>query len=199
MPFAYVVNKNTSAGTLTDAAGNFSVKARAGDTLHFSYLGYGLTRVCTHEWEDSVKNAVLTLKVFLKPKSTELKPVIIHSNAITKEEKQLYEGRINEYKRGISAPLASPISAMYYSWSKKGKELKKLSVLYDQLLLEEVKQHRLSPEKVRLITGNDTLDVNDFMLHCYLPDQFVSSAPDYDLFLAVKNCYREYMISRRKN
>ena len=198
MPYAYAVNKNSSLGTLTDDAGKFSLNIHLGDTLAFSYLGYSVASIFTNLLKDSVKNSVLRVKVFLKPKVTELKPVIVSSHSFSKEIKETYEEKIGEYYRGISSPLASPISAMYYAWSKKGKELKKLSLLYQQLLVDEVKEHRISSEKIRSITGNDTLEVKDFLNYCYLPDQFVLSASDYDLFLAVKRYYREYMEMCRK-
>ena len=198
MPYAYAVNKNSSIGTLTDDAGNFSLNIRLGDTLAFSYLGYSVINIFTNLLKDSVKDSFLRIKIFLKPKITELKTMIISSHSFSKEIKETYEEKIGEYYRGISSPLASPISAMYYAWSKKGKELKKLSVLYQQLLEDEVKEHRISSEKIRSITGNDTLEVKDFLNYCYLPDQFVLSASDYDLFLAVKRYYREYMEMRRK-
>ncbi|MEK6615866.1 MAG: carboxypeptidase-like regulatory domain-containing protein [Bacteroidota bacterium] len=193
MPFAYVVNKNSSEGTLSDEKGFFSTNINLGDTLSFSYLGYGITKLFTHLLKDSVKNGLLNVKVFLKPKASELKPIIISTHSFTKEEKEYYARKADEYNRGISWPLASPITAMYYAWSKKGKELQKLSVLYQQVLIDEVKAHRLSPEKIRALTGNDTLDVKEFMNFCYLPDQFVVSASDYDLFLAVNRYYKQYM------
>lgn len=193
MSFAYVVNKNSSVGTLSDEKGDFSIRIKMGDTLSFSYLGYGITKLFTHLLKDSVKSALLNVKVFLKPKASELKPIIIATHSFTKEEKEYYERKVDEYNRGISSPLASPITAMYYAWSKKGKELQKLSVLYQQLLIDEVKEHRLSGEKIRALTGNDTLDIKEFMNYCYLPGQFVVSASDYDLFLAVNRYYKQYM------
>jgi len=194
MPFSYVVNKNSSSGTLADEAGNFSLTIHTGDTVIFSYLGYTVTKIFTHLLKDSVRNSLLTVKVFLRPKLSEFKPVIIYSHSITKEAKELYERRINEYHRGISSPLASPISFLYYTFSKKGKELQKLVTLYQQMLVEETKEHRLSSSNIRAITGNDTLDVKEFLNASFLPDQFVLSASDYDLFLAVKNCYKRYMV-----
>ena len=61
-----------------------------------------------------------------------------------------------------------------------------------------MKEQRISSEKIRAITGNDTLDTKDFLSSCFLPEQFVLSASDYDLFVAVKNCYRSYMEIHRK-
>lgn len=198
MPYAYAVNKNSGTGTVTDDGGKFSLHMRMGDTLAFSYVGYSVKKVFTHILKDSVKNGNLSVKVFLKSKTNELKTIVISPSGFSKEIKQTYAEKIGEYKRGISSPLANPIDAMYYAWSKKGHELQKLSVLYEQLLIDEIKEARLSPEKVRAITGNDTIDVKDFLNYCFLPEQFILSSSDYDLFFAVKRYYKGYMEIRRR-
>lgn len=199
MQFAYVVDKNSSTGMVTDDQGKFSMKIHWGDTLSFSYVGYSLAKLFTHSLKDSVKNGVLNIKIYLRSKITELRTIAINANGFSKEAKEMYARKIDEYNRGISSPLASPISAMYYAWSKKGKELQKLSFLYDQLMVDEIKEHRLSSEKVRMITGNDSLDVRDFLNSCYISDQQILYASDYDLFLTIKNYYSRYMEMKRKN
>jgi hypothetical protein len=193
MQFAYVVDKNLTTGIVADGNGTFSMHIHLGDTLCFSYVGYSLTKVFTHLLKDSVRNSVLHVRAYLKSKNNELKAVTITSHGFSKEQKETYQRKIGEYRRGISNPLASPIDALYYTFSKKGKELQKLSVLYDQLLIDETKEKRLSPERVRNITGNDTLNVPEFLNYCFLPDQFVTSASDYDLFFAVNKYYKRYM------
>ena len=191
---------------MTDEKGNFAMRIHLGDTLCFSYLGYSLTKVFTHLLKDSVENNSLLIKVFLKQKTNDLKTVVVTNNAFTKEQKGFYSRKVDEYKRTVASlvsigPMGGGlnIDALYYTFSKKGKELKKLSFLYDQLLINEIKERRLSPERVRSITGNDTLDVPAFLNHCYLPDQFVVSASDYNLFFAINRYYKEYIEGRKKN
>ncbi|TAL58383.1 MAG: carboxypeptidase-like regulatory domain-containing protein [Bacteroidetes bacterium] len=198
MQFAYVINKNSSTGMVANEKGNFTIRIHLGDTLAFSYVGYYVTKVFTHLLKDSVKNAVLNVKAGLKPKARELNPVIIIPHTFSKEQKETYQRKIDEYHRGIASPLASPISALYYTFSKRGKELQKLSFLYDRLLIEEIKESRLSAERIRSITGDDTLNVQLFLNYCFLPDQFVVSASDYTLFLSVSKYYKQYMEDRRK-
>ncbi len=193
MQYAYVINKNTTTGIVANEEGKFTLKIQPGDTLTFSYLGYFVTKVYTHTLKDSVKNAALNIKVYLKSKAKELNPVIVRPNSFSKESKEMYKRKIDEYHRGIASPLASPIDALYYTFSKKGKELKKLSFLYDQLLIDEIIEARLNPELVRVITGNDTLDVPTFLNYCYLPNQFVVSASDYELFYSIKKYYLNYL------
>ena len=200
MQYAYVINKNASNGIVTNDKGEFSLRIHIGDTLCISYVGYFMTTLYTCLLKDSVKNSVLNVKIYLQQKTSQLSAVVIASHSFSKEQKETYQRKIDEYSRGISSPLASPISALYYTFSKKGKELQKLSVLYRQLEVNERKESRLSPDRVRRITGNDTLNVNDFLNYCFLPDQFIFYASDYDLFLTIKKYYARYMeIHRRRN
>lgn len=198
MAFAYVVNKNSTTGTLTDEKGKFSIHIKLGDTLSFSYLGYSVTKFFTNSLKDSVSNSAMNVKIFIKPKINELKQVTIATHSFTKEEKEYYARKADKYKRGSESPLASPISAMYYAWSKKGKELQKLSVLYEQLLIDEVKEHRLSDQKIRELTKNDTMNVKAFLNSCFLPDQFIVNASDYELYSVVNKYYKEYVEMQRR-
>lgn len=200
MPYAYVVNKNSTTGTLSDEAGKFFIRIKLGDTLNFSYLGYSVTKFFTHTLKDSVKNSSLSVKIYIKPKVTELKQVTIATHSFTKEEKEYYGRKVDEYKRGFSetfgiGPTGAGLNldALYYAWSKKGKELQKLSVLYQQLLIDEVKEHRLSDQKIRELTKNDTMDVKKFLNSCYLPDQFIVNASDYELYSVVNKYYKQYI------
>lgn len=206
MQFAYVVNKNSTNGMVADAQGKFNLKIRLGDTLSFSYVGYTVTKVFTHKLKDSVKNSTLKINVLLKPKAKELNTVTVTTYGFSKEQKESYKRKIDAYKREASTPFVMNntgaglnIDALYYLWSKKGKQLQKLSLLYDQLLIDEIKEVRLNPERVRSITGNDTLDVKEFLNYCFLPDQFVVSASDYELYILVVKYYQEYTARKRKS
>ena len=84
MPYAYVVNKSTSSGILSENDGSFSMTIRMGDTISFSYIGYNLASLYTLLYQDSVRNGILKVTVFLKPKATELSTVIIGAPGLGK-------------------------------------------------------------------------------------------------------------------
>ena len=197
MQFSYVINKNTKTGTLADANGNFLIKANIGDTLCFSSLGYYISKLHTHELKNLIKNSTLEINIYLKPKFNELNTVMITAHSFSLEQKDLFRRKIGEYDRAISSAFSSPITALYYTFSKKGNELKKLSVLYDQLIIDELKEIRLSDEKIRSITGNDTLNVKVFLGTCNLPYDFIAYASDYELFTTIKKFYKQYMENQK--
>ncbi len=66
---ATVVIKGTSKGTVTDATGNFAIKAKKGDTLRFSFVGY--------EEEEQVVGDNNFFNISLLPNMEELGSVVV--------------------------------------------------------------------------------------------------------------------------
>lgn len=198
-PIAFViaVNRETDAGTMTDAGGRFEVGASLSDTIVFSYLGYEVRRIFTGNFKDSVKNNVLRLKVVLIRKVMNLQQVIIVSKEFTKEEKKYYTSKIEEYERFKSQGIASPITGLYMAFSKEGRSMKKLTEMYDQLLYDELLEKRLSDDKLRQISGDDRLDCKAFRNYCRLSEDFLTLASEYDLFEAVSKKYKDYKSGKK--
>ncbi|HEY4798359.1 MAG TPA: hypothetical protein VII99_04695, partial [Bacteroidia bacterium] len=163
-----------------------------GDTLHLSYLGYSVTKLFTAKLKDSVRNNSIIVKIYLKPRVNELPQVLVGAHTMSKEQRELYENRIGEYQRAINSAFSSPITALYYQFSKKGKEIQKLSELYQNELVQELKEKRLSAEVLRRVTGNENINVKDFLFHFPILDWYAQYASDYNLYYEVKQCYRQY-------
>ncbi len=198
-PIAFVLalNKNSQNGTMTDASGRFEVNAGSRDTLIFSYLGYEVRRICLATLPDSIKNNKLRLKVILQKKVQSLQQVIIMSTEFSKEEKKYYTSKIDEYERFKSQGIESPITGLYYAFSKEGKSLKKLTAMYDELLYEELLEKRLSDQKLRELTKDSRLDCKAFRDYCRLSDDFLRLASEYDLFDAVVRKYKDFKSGKK--
>lgn len=194
LPFAYVINKNAGHGVPTNEQGRFALHASVGDTISVSYLGFYNRSIAV---DSAAKRA--SISFFMQSKTQRLKPAMVFSTGWSKESKEIYASRIGEYQRGMDAPLASPITALYYAFSKRGKQLQKLSELYQQLLIDEIKESRLPPDLLRSVTGDPNLNTRDFLNYCFLPNSYVINANDYELLVAVKNCYKAYKMNREIN
>jgi hypothetical protein len=197
IPFVISMNKNTQNGTMTDASGHFELSAGKRDTLIFSYLGYEVSRISLLTFSDSVKNNSLRLKIVLKKKVLTLQQVIITSTEFSKEEKKYYTTKIDEYERLKSQGISSPITGLYYAFSKEGKSLKKLTEMYDELLYEELLEKRLSDQKLREVTKDDRLDCKAFRDYCRISGDFLTLASEYDLFEAVVKKYRDFKSGKK--
>lgn len=81
MPTVNVVNKNTKASTQSDFDGNYSIKAKAGDVLIFSFVGYTDISMTV--------GASAKMNVTMKGDAQQLGEVVVTSQGIKKEKKAL--------------------------------------------------------------------------------------------------------------
>lgn len=187
LPFAYVVNKNSGKGLLTDLAGHFKLTCKITDTILFSYTGKLPLKFCAATLVEMCNRNRGSLKIILHSKSIQLKELVIRSYSFSKEEKKYFERILNEPEPGIS----SPISALYYQFGKEGRQRQKLRTYYNAMLSDELARQRLSNDVIRKITGNDKLDYETIRRYCFMSDYFIITANEYDLFTAVKQCVKE--------
>lgn len=188
VPFAYVLNKNSSTGVVANMEAVYSVTGKTGDTIIFSYLGYHTQYIVLKPYKDSVKNNKLTLNVYLSQKQYELPTVQFIQNDFTENEKQYYSRIYNRPR----ATIESPISLLYERYSKRGKSLQKLDSLYEALLKEEYIKSRLNDAVLQRLTGNPRITVIEYRRKCYIPDYFVLNAKDYDLYSTINKCYKAH-------
>ncbi|MFT3793850.1 SusC/RagA family TonB-linked outer membrane protein [Flavobacterium sp.] len=81
MPTVNVVNKNTKAGVQTDFDGNYSIKAKAGDVLVFSFVGYTDISMPV--------GATSKINVEMKSDAQVIGEVVVTGQGIKKEKKAL--------------------------------------------------------------------------------------------------------------
>jgi hypothetical protein len=195
--YVYALNRNSDVGTMSDVKGWFDLAATVHDTLIFSYLGYEVKRVFLNKYKDSVRNNSIFIKVILIKKVQTLQQVIILSKEFTREEKQYYSAKIEEYQRFKDQGIMSPITGLYMAFSKEGKSLRKLTAMYDELLYQELLEKRLSNEKLRQVTGDEQLDCDAFRNYCRISDDFLVLASEYDLFEVVVRKYKDYKSGKK--
>ena len=81
MPFVNIIVKSTNESTTSDFEGNYNIKAKANDTLIFSFVGY--TRI-----EEPINNRSQINIQFLA-EFNQLKEVVVTALGIEKDEKAL--------------------------------------------------------------------------------------------------------------
>jgi hypothetical protein len=185
--FSYVVNKTSGQGTVTDIKGICNIKALVKDSLVVSHVGYQVQRVAISSWKDSIRNNTLKLRVVLFEKVYQMAPVVVRSFDFTKVEKDYY-------KRIAEAPapsVGSPVSYFYDMFSHEGKVKRKMQDIYEGILLEEMISERIDDDKVRKITGNPKMTLDSIRKICFIPDHFILSSSEYDLYKRINDCYTQ--------
>lgn len=187
IPFAYVVNKKSGLGEVSSSEGIFNIRCQQSDTLIFKSLGFVTLKICV---DDLLKMPLYAQqnKIILYPDIIALKPFVVTEPGLSKEEKKYYERHIYQLKPDIS----SPISMIYYHFSREGKSREKLQQLYERELYLEKYMKRmmvyLRYKKVNLAG----FDIADFSRYCPLTNEFVENANNYEFFFAVNRCYQTY-------
>jgi len=187
IPFAYVVNKKSGVGTVSSDKGYFEIKANLSDTLLISCIGYIARKIATKDIIE-LGSFIKHQGIILFTKTYNLNTVMIRPRELSQNQKNFYERFINVPK----PPLTSPISALYYEYSKEGKERKKLVEIYKKELFFERAERRLAyffnVKKIDL----SKFDERAFIMFCKLSEDVVNYANDYDFYYKVSRCFDDY-------
>ncbi len=196
MPFVYIINKGNGNGTMSDNNGNFSLYLKTEDTLICSYIGYAKLII---PFKNILKQANGVYKIIMTQMPVNLSMVTITSFKIKPYERDYMNKIIDESKIKTLDYFNSPISALYAQYSKEGRQIRKLARIFEDLLVEEQVQQKLSAEILRKLTGDDKIDYDAFRKYCYeCNNQFIISHDGVDLYSRVMTCYKRWVTEKGK-
>lgn len=199
----HIINLNSGRGAISSMHGYFHVKGSAGDSLLISSVHYK-KRVITPEISGD------TLIVFLEPETYLLPVVRIMKfrdyneflEAVLSLPKEQYEkGEIPWFRDYFASSKDeftyvksfSPITYFYDKYSKKAKEMQRYNFIIEQEKTYNQISLRYNENIVAGITGMTSADsIRTFMQYCRLPEAFLLNAKDYEIHLAILDCYRQY-------
>jgi hypothetical protein len=183
VPFVVVSIKNKTTATLSDEAGYLELYCDRNDTLVVGHVTYQRMYIPVKNLGDSTKN-----KIYLKKIRVELVPVTISGNRLSKSKIEEYQHHLNRTRPNIS----SPISLIYESLSRRGKERTKMDLIYSELLLRDQLEQRLPPRQLFLITGNRSVTLDNLLMLCPVDSYFVMYSSEYDFFYHFSKCWEDY-------
>ncbi|MGM5470961.1 carboxypeptidase-like regulatory domain-containing protein [Flavobacteriaceae bacterium LMO-SS05] len=214
-----IVNLNQVKGTSTDDKGAFEIRAKANDTLHFSYLGYKSIKVrVTNDWlkfgatqiemtelalalEEVVVNQ-LRLTGYLE---VDVKQVPLKSNyrySISGLSNKGYEAG-NRSPNAVSKVLGAvfnPADFLYNMFGKKPKELRKLKQMKQDDQIRNQLASRFDREMLMVLLEVDRYDLDEIINQCNYSRDFIETANDLQILDAISECYEEYkVLSRSKS
>jgi len=213
IPYVHIINSSTNEGTTSDLDGKFSLPVSTNDTVVFSAVGfekYYLT------WKERPENSnEYFIKISLDPSTLELAPVnifafkdeagfkqdILNMKLPEDNSKIVIPGSYNGPRREATgefslSSLLSPASAIYNLFSKDAKELRKYSRVLKEYPRQKAISEKYNMQVVEKITGLKDESLNEFMLFCKMPEDFILQANEYEIILAVNNCYKEFQENR---
>ena len=210
-----IVNTNKVKGAISDAKGNFEIKADLNDVLLVSCLGFQSIEIkVTNDW---LKNQNTRIK--LTEKAYALEEIVIppyeltgylevDSKLIPERENYWYSiaGLTKRYEGGENSPnafnrvigsLFNPADALYNFFGKKPKELKKLKELRNDEKLRGILQNRYDRQTIYLMFGINEKELNEILSRCNYSESFMKTANDLQILDAINGCYEEYKVLKK--
>lgn len=195
-----VVNKRTKQRTTTNDTGDFFIWVSPGDSVLFSSIGYASGGI----WYDGVtKKPVIPLK----RTAIQLDEVVIREKKAENLRKEIDAFLANPYgskeirqeimRNMISTQTTQPgigisIDAIYDLFSKEGKSKRKLADLQMADARKYYAHLRYNPSLVSHITGLKGPQLEAFMRYCFLSEEFILRATDYELTYEINQCLRDF-------
>lgn len=208
-----IVNLTEVKGTATDGKGEFELQAKAGDTLHLSYLGFKSVKVrVTNDWINRIEKSTISLTetalaleevVLNELKLTgyleiDIKQVVVNDN---------YRYRIPGLKSGyevgkrqpgaISKVLGSifnPLDFLYNTFNKKGRQMRKLKQMKQDDAIRNTLAQRFDRDMLTALLQVPKADLDEIITQCNYSKEFIDTANDLQVLDAISECYEEYKI-----
>jgi hypothetical protein len=187
-----VINQRTSTGLLADPNGRFVMNALKTDTVLVSASGYGVKKIC---FLDSSYKKEYNIRVALDSIHYSLAEVKIYP---TKNLRQVGEDRstlgdipnTDTYKDANG--LNSPITDLYERFSRLEQSKRKVAQLED-----DEKKRQILKDLFHIYIRHDIINLTDvefdkFIDYCNFTDNFIRTATDYDLVMAIKTRYEQF-------
>jgi len=183
LPGVKVQNTTTKDNTLSNAAGIFSIKAKAGDILIFESFAYKTDTVL-------VTNTRY-LEIHLQPQNTNLKEVTIEnkSSKLGNLKDTTFHNQTVRYLRDENGNLKGGI-AIKFGYGKGSNEKRNEKLAYDTLATRAIDKAFNAANVSKYVPLKGT-DLKQFIA-IYRPTIKQYKAPNFDLTLYLNDCYKKF-------
>jgi hypothetical protein len=199
IPFVYIVNKNSNKGELANNEGYFNITVTENDTIVVSEISHHLRKIAVKYLGEAIKKGYRNLNVYLVKKYFRLEEAVVIGTKISESERQYMNRKLSEislYKKAGSfngLSLEGPFTALWYKFSKRGKELQKLEKLYAGLFYQEQAEKKLNQSILQRLTEDPNINYTKFRKFAwYISDEYIANHDGYELYSAILNAYKAY-------
>lgn len=210
-----IVNINQVIGTTTNEDGEFSLKAKANDTLHLSYLGYKSIKVrVTNDWLKFGSSKIILTELALALeevvvsdlKLTGYLELDIKQVAVNTNYRYSISGLSTGYEAGdrsksavtkVLGSIFNPLDFLYNTFGRKGKELRKLKQMKQDDEIRNLLASRFDREMLMVLLQVNKVDLDEIVTQCNYSKEFITKANDLQILDAISECYEEYKVLSR--
>jgi hypothetical protein len=185
-----IVNLTTQQVTTTKENGFYTIPAKAGETVAFTFIGYKAV-----ERVKPTSVIIATLNIRMEPTEYRLRELKIRPGHLTKYQIDSLE-RVQTYKiqlqRRPPSALVSPASALAEKFSKKAKRTYQFQKDFAAGEIEKFVDTRYTPELVSSLTGLTGDSLGHFMNTFPMPYDFARTASELELQMWIRNNYKQW-------
>jgi len=206
IPLANILKKPNGDRFISNRYGAFGIQVLETDTLIFSVIGYQNYVLPVAKYVQN--NYTDPIRVRLKPTTYRLKEAEINYHqkkrdslarqAATMLKRSPLLNNYSHYQSWVSGSSGSMVTDMFASSNKKLQEYNKLQRLIELYHEQEMVDARYTNDIIKRTTKLPDDKIMAFKKYCNMPHYFILNATDYDLVLAIKNCYQDYSRQNRE-
>jgi hypothetical protein len=185
-----VINVTTQQASYTDVNGFYTIAAKQGDKVAFSYIGYK-----TLEKYKPISVIISTMNIALEKREYELDEVYLRPGTLTQYQIDS-TNRAETYKiqLGRRAPsLMSPASAIAEKFSRKAKQTYRFQQNFAMGEMEKFIDNRYTPELVTSLTGLTGDSIGHFMYAYPMPYDFARVSTNLEMKMWIRDNFRSWI------
>ena len=213
----HVINLNQVVGTITDAEGNFSIRAAVNDTLYFSYLGFKTQKVRVTNDMFRFEGTRISLtelayaleEVVVQPyQLTGYLDIDVRNLPINTAYQYSISGLPVSYEAGSKSPSAvtkvlgailNPADLLRNLFGKHPRQMRKLRQIKEDDRIRDLLASKFDRETLTELLQLEKVDIEDILTNCNYSSSFIKTANDLQILDALSSCYEEFKVLNRQN
>lgn len=196
VPGAYIINKRTERGVLSEADGRFEIRASVGDSLVVSHLSFKYYYKVVHAGDEGfVHRFALEERNYLLDEAginaysltTNDPRDVVFSEPLIPSNEQI------EFPVHAPAGLANPVDFLYERFGKTPRQMAELRLLMERDAWRQ-KLQGSNGKALQELTGMNPAEVQAFAYYC--SGGRIRHETDYELLRSLVECYERYTRER---
>ncbi len=185
-----IVNLSTQQSSYTNTDGTFSIRAKAGQTIAFSFIGYEHVEYTVAPGASNTNIKIKMYSTTYQLRELIVKPKYTPYQIDSIENKRVYAPALS---LPHSNPITSPISFIAEKLSSRSKQIFRFQKNLDQWENQRFIDTRYTPQLVSLLTGLKGDSVGYFMNAYPMDYKYARAATDLEIKMWIRFHYKEWM------
>jgi len=213
----HVINLNQVYGTITNAKGEFSIRAAVNDTLYFSYLGFKpqKIRVTNDMFKFEGTQIALTElayaleEVIVQPyQLTGYLEIDVKNLPVNNAYQYSISGLPVSYEGGSKTPgavskvlgsILNPADQLRNLFGRHPRQMRKLRKIKEEDEIRDLLASKFDRVTLMELLQLEKVDIDDILTNCNYSKSFIKTANDLQILDALSSCYEEYRVLNREN